>query len=418
MKKFTIYNELWPKAEKKLKKLQSKAKQLGFPVPEYTAGEPYEQLVIKNKTHPDTGAWAGNDAHIEIKREITLISEPIKIEGWEFLGTVERSGVKDENEKELNLFFFKDREADIESYKELDFKKCDHCNHRRYRKKVFIVQNEESKEVKVIGSTCVKDFLQTRDPEWILQMATWMVEMEEMEERESGSYSKPVYIVKDVLELAAQAIINFNYKNAQSEMSTKRRVENACRPSHKDHPIVVTEEAEKMAADALERIKNLSEKQKENQFNHNMWTISQKEFIEGNHLGIACYIVEHNRKEVCYQDQKKKEREGKLNEHFGEIKKRYTFRVKLVRANEFENQFGGGYYMTFEDEQGRTFEWKSSSYGPGNFVACCGGEKETDFIDFKGTVSYHGEWDGIKKTSISRCKPLTEKDRKEQEKKK
>ena len=57
-----------------------------------------------------------------------------------------------------------------EQYRHAKNTTCDHCNVNRYRRDTFVVHNDETKEFKQIGSTCLKDFF-GHDPAKIAKMA-------------------------------------------------------------------------------------------------------------------------------------------------------------------------------------------------------------------------------------------------------
>ena len=48
---------------------------------------------------------------------------------------------------------------------------CEHCNVNRYRRDTFVLQNIETKEVRQVGSTCLKDFLGHEHPEALAKRA-------------------------------------------------------------------------------------------------------------------------------------------------------------------------------------------------------------------------------------------------------
>lgn len=87
-----------------------------------------------------------------------------------------------------------------------------------------------------------------------------------------------------------------------------------------------------------------------------------------------------------------------VSEHVGEVGKRLTVEVTLVKSFSFESNYG--YYPTtsyihnFVDAAGNVFIWKTT-----NSVSETAGK-----IKLTGTVKEHGEYRDIKQTILTRCK--------------
>lgn len=144
-----------------LDKLTKKAKKLGVPAPRLIVGE--EKLV---EQYPE---WlSSKDPWFESYTNITVEWEEIKLPGgWQFAATVE---VYKEGENMIcGLPALSDRLPTSLRTEKLS---CQHCNTNRYRKKHIILLSE-SGEVKIVGTSCLKDFL-AHDVETKL----WMLEAE------------------------------------------------------------------------------------------------------------------------------------------------------------------------------------------------------------------------------------------------
>jgi hypothetical protein len=142
-----------------LKKFNKKAKKYNAEPIVIEVGEPYMREFTIPTTILDTfGTMLDGITSFKtkkIKREVvdvTIDYVPIKVAGgWVVLGSVERMA-----DSEWNLI--NGNVEDIADYKQIDFSFCDHCNTKRNRKKVIILENPEG-ERKVVGRQCVKDYL-------------------------------------------------------------------------------------------------------------------------------------------------------------------------------------------------------------------------------------------------------------------
>jgi len=83
----------------------------------------------------------------------------------------------------------------------------------------------------------------------------------------------------------------------------------------------------------------------------------------------------------------------------GEVKKREVFtHLKVARLASFDSDFGTRTVVTFEDVTGNVLVWKASGDPRVTLGAC---------YDVKGTVKAHGDYKGVKQTTLTRC-DLTE----------
>jgi hypothetical protein len=63
---------------------------------------------------------------------------------------------------------------------------CDHCNQTRQRRFVFAISSSDGSAERVVGSSCVADFLGIK-PGWLLRSLQWADDFAGLDEREEGS---------------------------------------------------------------------------------------------------------------------------------------------------------------------------------------------------------------------------------------
>lgn len=92
--------------------------------------------------------------------EVVLIAAETKLEGWEFIGTIEHTEAGN-----ILRTVPKHEETLPEKYRAVT-NDCDHCGYDRRRKDTYIVLHEDG-TYKQVGRTCIKDFLGHGNPDQI-----------------------------------------------------------------------------------------------------------------------------------------------------------------------------------------------------------------------------------------------------------
>lgn len=99
--------------------------------------------------------------------EVSFEGDPAKINGWEFLGTIQH--VEGAN----ILRSVSGREELPEAFRTVK-PHCEHCEHKRSRKDTFILKSEDT--FKQIGRNCLRDFL-GHDPSTALALMDMIREL-------------------------------------------------------------------------------------------------------------------------------------------------------------------------------------------------------------------------------------------------
>ena len=84
----------------------------------------------------------------------------------------------------------------------------------------------------------------------------------------------------------------------------------------------------------------------------------------------------------------------RLNDYFGEIKKRYDLELTVKSIGGFEGEWGYTTIYKMQDQDGRMFSWFSTSHK----VKLAEGET----YKCSATVKDHKEWKGNKETMVTR----------------
>ena len=109
----------------------------------------------------------------------TVRAETPTLKGWEFLARYDFESAGDKTA----VFCHASPNAEIpKEYRDYSDSNCDHCNKKIFRKNVFLVRHE-TKGYKIVGRSCLKDFLGHTSPETII---FWMRAIRELSDRIRG----------------------------------------------------------------------------------------------------------------------------------------------------------------------------------------------------------------------------------------
>lgn len=283
----------------------------------------------------------------------------------------------------------------LPEHRDVEDGRCDHCHTNRRRNKSMLV-TKDFMDFKVVGSTCVKDFLGHATPNSFIDCYKFEQTIERLS---NGSYAGGAtiahYPVKGILELSAMFIRLFGYVkagdwekvptvdgikswiNPTSETEKAFKADNA--PNESD--INVAELTAKWIAEqsnASDYMENLQKAVKAG-------AISPKRFAI---VASSVFVYQKSREDA--------EKAGApvCNEWLGEVKER----LKGLVADVERVRYSDGYYgtttiITLRTPQGHTLVWFAS------------GNKEVERNDtwtFDGTVKKHDEYNGTKQTVINR----------------
>jgi len=284
---------------------------------------------------------------------------------------------------------------------------CDHCKSNRARKITYVVQNVETLEYKHVGKSCLKDFLGHVSPTSALRffeyLASFTDELLGFEEPNTGRVVER-YDLKFVLALATKISNAYGYvsaKKARSEYdehdNPKYTATNSDVSSYLFYPRWkqdfvedfgdVVEENRTFADEVIEFFKAKSD---DSDYIFNLQNLIAEGAIKSKEFPIVVSMV------GVYINHLAKEKEAaetkKLNEWFGEAKKRQDAEVKVISIHPFETQYGISYVIKMIDADGRSVVWFASN-------------KTLDegcSYKVKLTVKNHDKYKGWKQTIVNR----------------
>ena len=386
MTQFKIYEGNIDRLEQKITRIRNKCNRYGCDFYYARVGEEYVEDVDENKNK-------------FFKKFILVEAEgTAKINGWEFVGTIEHLVGGHNIIRNTTNLEVPERYLTTECI-------CEHCNSKRSRKDTYLVHNIETNEFKQVGSSCLCDFTGGLSAE---MAASYLALFDELAEGEAPYSTATITQYTDLHEIIAATIVavdEFGYVKSdpfQGDNQTKIRVRNYLNNTAKDRPQNFSELMEAAGPEAdtiIDYYKNI-EIEGYNDYLQNLKTFATAGVAAARDYGYVVSMVPSYRRDVERREiTKKREEAHKLeaahSEYYGEIGQKVKLHFNnctLVTTS--DSQFGTSYLYKFIDEAGRIFTWWTS-----NIVY----KAATDIV-VSGTIKAHTEFRDVKQTELTRCR--------------
>ena len=396
--------------ERKLTRIANKAKKYGCDFHYEKIGEHFEE-----KRFYEEDGWDSANArpiYKEWKAMIRMIDIEVSglavVNGWRFAASLDYTPngniINGTGEVEIPECYYKCAPW------------CEHCKTNRDRAHSYIVYNEESKEFKQVGKSCLKDFTGGLSAEQVAQFESWIKEAEYA--TCGGSWWEREYFnVDGYMAFVAETIRVFGYVRRQgNDISTADRAEELYRNANgmripyskivqarlyeaetrgfnKDNPDSI-----KLAKTVKDWIVN---NERDDNYFHNLKVACSSEQLDLHNIGLLASAFPAYDREL-EKEAERREREEKARESaaksswMGNVGDRISFEVAdYFVITSWETQWGYTTVYKFVSTTGQEATWKTSTW----FEA----EKVVGKI-ITGTVKEQKEWNGIKQTELTRCK--------------
>ena len=334
--------------------------------------------------------------------EVQITGKSPKFDGWTFIATIEHEKASKNLIKcipGIDLDYkYRDAPPD-----------CHHCNTHRWRIKTYVCRHDDGKEIQV-GSTCVKDFLGHKSPEsiaWQCEMLGKIREMLYNPDMDEDDYKVPRSAMriptKELFQIAAQSIREHGWisKSKAWEQpdvypcSTYDDVmELMFPPPTERSKIDINMDDTKLAYGAMQWASALHPDKagKFSDYEYNINVLAKESSIGISELGLAASIVGVWKMKLDKMKQNKGPK--RLNEYFGEVKKRYDLELTVKSISGFDGEWGYTTIYKMRDQENRAFSWFSTSQK----VSL----EEGETYKCKATVKKHQDWNDWKETILTR----------------
>ena len=350
-------------------------------------------------------------SHTKVKVKVMLvqlIGQTPKIGGWKPVAVIE-------HHDDMNLITTvptNDIAIDKKWYSAKSH--CDHCSKKRTRKDTVLIANE-SGDVIQIGRNCLADFCRHDDAAHALAM---LAELDRTASgSESGSFGSGsvIYNIDEIISGVAQALtsLNVDWIGTKDRYALIRwmtghyaRTKEGNEQAKEDQERFGCKEADSKKIDQVYDFWENANIDSLNSFQKSLLALFKIKDIEPKRLRLAVWVAlsvlcetEQGRAMRLRAEQKAKEYEAiKLAEaskvYVGRIGDKLQMKLKISHVATYENSYGSGKVISFEDESGNKIVWFTNSSV----------DQQDGFHDWKFTVKAHSERNGVKQTIVTRAK--------------
>jgi hypothetical protein len=332
---------------------------------------------------------------------VTVTGASPRLNGWHFIGAIDV--MSDEENQFVGNLLRSIPGVEMPERFRTEPMHCDHCNLRKNWKSTFVVRHDDGTH-KQVGRQCLKDFTGHKSPEMLVRLAEILMNVgrllsdAEDEEWEGGSYhGKRYYNVEDILRRVACIVRIDGWKPKSFEVRSTAStltcwlLANGSSGEEMDRAYPISEADKVTAAQALDWMADLVTSDRLNDYEHNLYLLSQVGSVEHKRFGllasaIPAFMRAHEREVMT-------KREQAVSQYVGEIGKRTEMTLALAKTSPFDSSYGTRTLCKYADEQGNVVVWWASGS-----VDMAVGTK----IKVKVTVKKHEEYIGVKQTSVSR----------------
>ncbi len=394
--------------KRKFARLQKKAAKLALvDAPRMEVGDKVLTKSVKNYT------IGGKQVESDVNyREVKVAGGHVQIPGYTFIASLDHTPVGNIVRAAPGVENVPEHYKHASSY-------CEHCNSKRKRTSTFVLQDKDGTLHKV-GRTCLKDFTGHDSAAGLGQSSQWAGELQQflldadLGGGGGGGLGEPLQIdatgyIATVLWAANKEGWNGDKYTGTTDLAwnTAREREVAKRRGDSTLSKKLTP-PQKYLDEALDVISHIRKQSGRNTY---FWNVhAAMEHPEGiqsrtSHLvgsAVGAYLRDTS-------SQSTQKREGPLappdqRKHVGTLKKRETFRVKLIaKPFPIEGYYGVSWLHRFADESGNSLVW----FGPRAITDDHPDLPENDFFYLKGTVKGHkrDRRDNAPETQLSRAVP-------------
>lgn len=353
--------------------------------------------------------------------EIEVIGSAPKLEGWDFIGTIDHN--RDDSGKVVNLLRNVPGKSIPHKYHDVGTN-CDHCGKNIYRKDTFIV--EKDGDTKQVGRSCLKDFLGHKNPEQVAQYAQFVIGLEgalnslEDECNERNYRVDPTYLRDEIFTWATTVVRERGFvsksavDNGFPGLPTSSVIHGNLNPHwilrqrggqeefERRYKVTRIAEDEVTAKETIDWIKT---NPGEGDFIFNLKQLVKLGQVKGKHFGFIAAAVNSYIKERDKTVYEKKQAEEIVNEPIGILGERVTFEAEVINVRNYQgtsfNYHDNGVrsIYTMKTKDNKVVVWFSSpgKMEKGKMVTVTGTIEKAEFDDF-------APFKGCLKTVIKRGK--------------
>ena len=386
-----------PGLQAKFGKLARKADRLGVPAPTLT--------VLDRVERDEFGEFGEKTGRIEVLYNVSVTGESPHYDGWHFVAVIEMD--HDEPDSPNMVSTLPDApEGSVDPEWRTMSERCDHCGvANRRRNKLVVVENDNG-ERKIVGSTCLQDFLGGQSPSAIASWATVLAELDsEIRDEFMGGggeyrYDPVTYLGWVVRDIQENGWISRSFARSADKIATADSAlhemdlaSGRARPLRGEtRPEPLTDDEVSKAAAAWE----WASTQGGNDYLDNLNTVAQKTTLRAKHLGLAASIISgYDRAQSREIERAAQAQATAASTHVGNVGDRVEITGTVTFVKFFDGDYGTRALVKILAD-GNVLTWWCSN--------ASNAPEQGDVVTGKATIKAHETYQDIAQTVITRAR--------------
>jgi hypothetical protein len=286
------------------------------------------------------------------------------------------------------------------SFRHVEDGLCDHCNTNRRRKKSMLI-TKDYLEYKVVGSSCIKDFLGHISPTTLMSLYSFHSEVTTYSEHYGGGDARAYYDVDYFLSVAATLIRNVGYRGSNCDYNqtpTSVMANMYLNPSSEyDYELIADYPVTDVDITTAKKTKAFIMAQSDSEdYFANLQTAVQAGSITTSRFGLlVSSVFAYNR--TLERQMIEDEKVNHANKFIGNIKERINnFEVEIIKVYKRDTDYGISTMVTMLTPEGNTFVWWASK----NLDV----EVGQKWLVQAATVTKHDTFNKVNQTVVNRVK--------------
>jgi hypothetical protein len=319
------------------------------------------------------------DGKVHLLYTVQVTGETPRLNGWEFVARIEHA----EAGNIIRAFSeVPERFRDVEPW-------CEHCQKIRQRKDTFVI--EKDGEYKQVGRSCLRDFLGHKDPQTVASFAEWLKQAQDMAEKFYDDFdlnaSPDGFDTIRYLATVNSVIRANGWMSKSKAYGIEAPTSEIAISLLLDRKADYTEKDVELAKQVVEWANTvLSEKERLNDYEHNLVVVLSQEWVSFQNTGFAASAI------VAYQRWVEEQTSLEAQNYIGTVGKREEFELTVISVRYLDSEWGVSKLHKMVDKDGNIVVWFSSSKEL----------EEGKTYKGKATVKKHSEYRGEKQTQINR----------------
>lgn len=267
---------------------------------------------------------------------------------------------------------------------------CEHCKKTIKRKFTYLIYNENTKEFKQVGKSCLRDYTHGLDAELIAVINSMIAVAEEFE-RDFRSYRKtPSFNVEKLIRITSEICRLNGGFTFESRYPTYVTAKNIYKMFENGYTYEALEELANKIDLGNTETENIVKKVYE--FIENSDNENLKIMIKCDSVPLA-FMDEVSKTVANFYPSLDKPKVNNNSEYYGKVGEKFEIVAKNFKfVTSFNGMYGYTNLYRFEFENSIFVYFSSSSF------------EDAETVKIKGTIKDHREYNGEKQTVVTRCK--------------